>query len=168
VCGPLTVAQRPFLLLSLDVPPAPLFADGQGAAIVPQVPLQELLAKFDGVTWTERDGRRTQHSLLRLPRCLTLHLVRFARNSFGFGAVEKNSTIVTFPVRNLDLRAHLRGLAPLPTPAALDAMGAAELRSAVAGFVAELETGGESEAAALLRREADTAVELDSFRTVAA
>jgi hypothetical protein len=94
--------------------------------------------------------------------------VRFARNSFGFGAVEKNSTIVTFPVRNLDLRAHLRGLAPLPTPAALDAMGAAELRSAVAGFVAELETGGESEAAALLRREADTAVELDSFRTVAA
>ena len=105
--------RSPFYMLSLDVPQMPLFRDGQGATVIPQVPLLELLRKFDGHTWSDKlnaKGQpvRKQYTLRRLPRYLVFHLVRFASSGFGFGDGDKNSTIVTFPVRNLEMKEYLQ------------------------------------------------------------
>jgi len=43
-------AKSQFLILPLDVPPPPLFTDDLEKSIIPQVPLFELLNKYDGVT----------------------------------------------------------------------------------------------------------------------
>lgn len=45
-----TSVETPFLFLTLDIPPAPLFKDELEQNIIPQVPLSSLLSKFDGVT----------------------------------------------------------------------------------------------------------------------
>ena len=42
--------KMPFLYLSLDLPPAPLFQDELEKNIIPQVSIQTLLAKYDGET----------------------------------------------------------------------------------------------------------------------
>jgi hypothetical protein len=39
-----------FMYLSLELPPTPLFKDGQDRNFIPQVPLPELLHQFDGAT----------------------------------------------------------------------------------------------------------------------
>jgi U4/U6.U5 tri-snRNP-associated protein 2 len=61
-----------------------------------------ILAKFDGTTITDdiRAGRR-RFRLTRLPRFLNLHVRRFTKNNFF---IEKNPTLVTFPVKNLELK----------------------------------------------------------------
>ena len=98
-------AESPFLFLGLDIPPAPLFKDSQGGKVIAQVPLYELLRKYDGRSWSESATAgtvtRRKFRLTRLPPYLVLHLNRFSRNSFF---EEKNSTIVTFPVKNLELK----------------------------------------------------------------
>jgi hypothetical protein len=99
---------QPFLFLSLDLPPAPLFRDSSGGLSIPQVPVYALLSRFDGVTVTEtlrgqfRERRRFR--ILRLPRFLVLVFKRFSRNAYS---TEKNPTIVTFPTRNLELRPYV-------------------------------------------------------------
>lgn len=40
----------PFLFLSLDLPPPPLFQDELEKNIIPQVSIETLLSKYDGVT----------------------------------------------------------------------------------------------------------------------
>jgi U4/U6.U5 tri-snRNP-associated protein 2 len=70
-----------------------------------QVSIFTALAKFDGATLTDivKGGQlsRRRYNLKRLPPYLILHLARFTRNNFF---VEKNPTIVNFPVKNLELR----------------------------------------------------------------
>ena len=44
------VHELPFLSLALDLPPAPLYLDERMQNIIPQVPLAQLLTKFNGVT----------------------------------------------------------------------------------------------------------------------
>jgi len=99
------VNQTTFSHLSLDIPACPLFRDSEGGLVIPQVPLFEVLRKFDGHTWTDQVTSeahvRRQYRILQLPRYLILHLVRFTRNNFY---LEKNPTIVTFPVKNLEMR----------------------------------------------------------------
>jgi U4/U6.U5 tri-snRNP-associated protein 2 len=100
------VERVPFFLLALDLPPAPLYRDSvEERVTIPQVPLAELLGKYDGAAEADepRAGRR-RFRLARLPRYLALHVRRFARNAFF---AEKNPTIVNFPVRGLDLAASL-------------------------------------------------------------
>ncbi len=100
------VERVPFFLLALDLPPAPLYRDSvEERVTIPQVPLAELLRKYDGAAEADepRGGRR-RFRLVRLPRYLALHVRRFARNAFF---AEKNPTIVNFPVRGLDLAASL-------------------------------------------------------------
>jgi len=72
-----------FLILPLDVPPPPLFTDDLEKSIIPQVPLFELLNKYDGVTEKASLARRAlaydpepapSHS--RLPGCCSLTVVR--------------------------------------------------------------------------------------------
>jgi hypothetical protein len=127
-----TVTQVPFSHLSVDIPPCPLFRDSEGGLVIPQVPLFQVLQKFDGSTWTDTMTSeahvRRKYRILQLPRFLVLHLVRFTRNNFY---LEKNPTIVTFPVRNLELKEFLpQGTA---IPAGVGAKRVAEEKSMLAG-----------------------------------
>jgi len=94
-----------FLQLTLDIPEKPLFKDDEGGLVIPQEPLVSVLRKFDGETFCDAVGpggtaQKRRYRVRKLPDYLVLHLNRFRRNEF---AVEKNPTIVAFPVKNLDL-----------------------------------------------------------------
>ncbi|XP_027363959.1 U4/U6.U5 tri-snRNP-associated protein 2-like [Abrus precatorius] len=105
-------SKMPFLMLGLDLPPPPLFKDVMEKNIIPQVPLFNILKKFDGETVTEvvrPHIARMQYRVTRLPKYLILHMRRFTKNNFF---VEKNPTLVNFPVKNLELKDYI----PLPTP----------------------------------------------------
>uniref|UniRef100_A0A1I7XMK7 Ubiquitin carboxyl-terminal hydrolase 39 n=1 Tax=Heterorhabditis bacteriophora TaxID=37862 RepID=A0A1I7XMK7_HETBA len=99
-----TAKELPFLYLTLDLPPAPLYRDEQMQNIIPQVPLQALLQKFNGTTEKEyktyNENIMKRFELLRLPEYLIITYKRFQKNQWF---VEKNSTIVNFPISNVDL-----------------------------------------------------------------
>ncbi|KAJ1692852.1 hypothetical protein LUZ63_009550 [Rhynchospora breviuscula] len=102
----------PFLMLGLDLPPPPLFKDAMEKNIIPQIPLFNILTKFDGETVTEVVRpciARMRYRVIRLPKYLILHMRRFTKNNFF---IEKNPTIVNFPVKNLELKDYI----PLPMP----------------------------------------------------
>lgn len=105
-------SKMPFLMLGLDLPPPPLFKDVMEKNIIPQVPLFNILKKFDGESVTEVVRpriARMKYRVTRLPQYLILHMRRFTKNNFF---VEKNPTLVNFPVKNLELKDYI----PLPTP----------------------------------------------------
>ncbi|KAI5811460.1 hypothetical protein DFH27DRAFT_597225 [Peziza echinospora] len=90
-----------FLMLTLDLPPPPLFQDELERNIIPQVPLTTILSKYDGRKTQELLGDRKRYRLLHpLPPFLIFHIKRFSKNKF---VAERNPTIVTFPVRSLDV-----------------------------------------------------------------
>ncbi|KAK9822309.1 hypothetical protein WJX74_006032 [Apatococcus lobatus] len=96
------VSVVPFLMLGLDLPPPPLYKDIMEQNIIPQVPIFDLLHKFDGSkVHDDIKGGRRRYRLKRLPQFMVLHLKRFTKNNFF---IEKNPTIVNFPVKNLELR----------------------------------------------------------------
>ncbi|EED15268.1 snRNP assembly factor, putative [Talaromyces stipitatus ATCC 10500] len=92
----------PFLILTLDLPPTPLFQSANRESIIPQVPLTTLLNKYNGITASEKLSHRVRHRLLHpLPPYLLFHIKRFSKNKF---VSERNPTIVTFPSpRSLDM-----------------------------------------------------------------
>lgn len=96
----------PFTFLSLEIPPTPLFRDSEGGLIIPQIPLFKILQKFDGQTWVDKisvnSHIRKKYIIRKLPKFLILHLVRFTKNNFL--NLEKNRSVVTFPVKNLSLK----------------------------------------------------------------
>ncbi|RKF58631.1 putative mRNA-splicing protein ubp10 [Erysiphe neolycopersici] len=90
-----------FMLLTLDLPPAPLFQDELERNIIPQVPLTSILSKYDGIRGQEYLNQRKRYRLLHpLPPYLLFHIKRFSKNKF---VSERNPTIVTFDSRNLDM-----------------------------------------------------------------
>ncbi|KAF7562081.1 hypothetical protein G7046_g2044 [Stylonectria norvegica] len=90
-----------FLLLTLDLPSAPLFQDELERNIIPQVPLTTILGKYDGQRAQEHHAQRKRYRLLHpLPPYLVFHVKRFSQNKF---VSERNPTIVTFDPRNLDV-----------------------------------------------------------------
>mmetsp|Transcript_34039 Transcript_34039/g.78551 ORF Transcript_34039/g.78551 Transcript_34039/m.78551 type:complete len:500 (-) Transcript_34039:747-2246(-) len=100
-----TTDRTRFLTLTFDIPEKPLFKDDtQGGVVIPQEPLFNILKKFDGISFNDASYRgvpqRRRYRLQTLPDYLILALKRFKKNNF---ATEKNPTIVTFPVKNLDL-----------------------------------------------------------------
>eukprot|EP00026_Physarum_polycephalum_P007125 Phypoly_transcript_07180.p2 GENE.Phypoly_transcript_07180~~Phypoly_transcript_07180.p2 ORF type:complete len:248 (-),score=57.54 Phypoly_transcript_07180:78-821(-) len=101
----------PFLYLSLEVPASPLFKDEQEKNIIPQIPLFGILNKFDGQTIHNivATGERKRYLITKLPRYLTLHIKRFAKNNWF---VEKNPTIVNFPLKNLDMKEYTQAQQP--------------------------------------------------------
>ncbi|XVF28000.1 hypothetical protein REPUB_Repub14bG0158100 [Reevesia pubescens] len=103
--------RMPFLMLGLDLPEPPLFKDVMEKNIIPQVPLFNILKKFDGetVTTTVRPPARMRYRVTRLPQYLIIHMRRFTKNNFFR---EKNPTLVNFPVKNLELKDYI----PLPAP----------------------------------------------------
>ena len=107
----------PFLYLTLDIPPTPLFKDTQGGNIIPQIPLFDVLTKYNGVRLTDtvKSGvqSRRRYVIKHLPKYLIFHFARFSKNNFYS---EKNPTIVHIPVKDLELRDQfaLEGDAALP------------------------------------------------------
>lgn len=98
-----TRQERPFLFLTLDLPPTPLFKDAQGGNVIPQMPIVSVLEKFDGETIAfglKGSLEKKTYRIKSLPQFLVLHIARFTKNNFF---VEKNPTIVSFPITNLDL-----------------------------------------------------------------
>ncbi|KAK7430407.1 Ubiquitin carboxyl-terminal hydrolase 10 [Neonectria magnoliae] len=90
-----------FLLLTLDLPSAPLFQDELEKNIIPQVPLTTILTKYDGQRAQEHHAQRKRYRLVHpLPPYLAFHVKRFSQNKF---VSERNPTIVTFDARNLDM-----------------------------------------------------------------
>jgi U4/U6.U5 tri-snRNP-associated protein 2 len=99
----ITTNITPYLMLTLDLPPVPLFRDAvESKNIIPQVTLTSLLQKYNGLTGSERQSHRVRHRLLHpLPPYLLFHIKRFSVNKF---VSERNPTIVTFPSpRGLDM-----------------------------------------------------------------
>lgn len=97
------VAESPFLYLTCELPPPPLFRDEHYNNIIPQVGLFTLLSKFNGETEKEyktyKDNIIRKFELTRLPPFILLYIQRFTKNTFF---VEKNPTIVNFPVKGID------------------------------------------------------------------
>ncbi|WJX36633.1 hypothetical protein P8452_24491 [Trifolium repens] len=105
-------SKKPFLMLGLDLPPPPLFKDVMEENMIPQVKLFDILKKFDGETVTEvvrPHIARMQYRVTRLPKYMILHMRRFTKNNVF---MEKNPTLVKFPMKNLELKDYI----PLPTP----------------------------------------------------
>jgi len=101
-----TVERVPFLFLSLDLPPMPLFKDAEAGNVIPSEPLPSVLRKFDGTRPTDHLAKKMRrfYTITRLPEYLILCLKRFSKNNFF---IEKNTTIVNFPIKNLDMRDYL-------------------------------------------------------------
>lgn len=93
-----------FLYLTLDLPPQPLFRDEMSENIIPQVPLFTILSKFNGINEKEyktyKDSTMKRFEMIKFPKYLILYIKRFTRNTFF---LEKNPTIVNFPIKNVDL-----------------------------------------------------------------
>lgn len=99
---------RPFMVLTLELPAAPLFQDEVERNIIPQVPLTKLLSKYDGVQVQEGQSQRRRFRLQKpLPPFLILHIKRFGANKF---VEERNRTIVTFNPRGLDMNPYVGSL----------------------------------------------------------
>ncbi|KAJ2996144.1 hypothetical protein HDV02_006780 [Globomyces sp. JEL0801] len=94
----------PFLFLSLDLPVMPLFSDEADKTTIPQVSLDALLAKYNGKKVTELEAVRKRFSIESLPKYLVFCVKRFSKNNF---AEEKNSTIINYPIKNLDMAPYL-------------------------------------------------------------
>jgi len=100
-----TVETVPSLLLNLEVPPPPVFANALDDNVIPHVQIFDLLEKYSGdKEILLPDGRLRHYRIKSLPEYLIMKHNRFSRNEFY---VEKNPTIVTFPLKNLDLRTYL-------------------------------------------------------------
>jgi len=72
----------PFMFLSLEIPPPPLFKDEKEKTVIPQQPLFTLLSKFDGVSqhFNPHTKETKSYRLRRLPSYLILHIQRFTNN----------------------------------------------------------------------------------------
>ncbi|KAJ3033029.1 hypothetical protein HDV00_006839 [Rhizophlyctis rosea] len=102
----ITTKRTPFMFLTLDLPPPPLFQDEGEKNIIPQVALTTLLTKYDGVTGQESGSILRRYKITKLPRYLIFHIKRFTKNNW---AQEKNPTIVNFPIKNVDMRDYVEG-----------------------------------------------------------
>jgi U4/U6.U5 tri-snRNP-associated protein 2 len=92
--------------LTLDLPRVPLFKDSLENIVIPQISIMNLLKKYDGQTFTEDPikGIKKRYHLLELPKYLILYFKRFEKNNFF---VEKNTTIINFPLKRLSLEGNL-------------------------------------------------------------
>lgn len=96
----ITESKEKTLFLTLELPDEPLFKDNLD--FIPQVPLFNLLEKFNGEKPFEKIAKGGEsreirrYSLRRLPPYVICVVKRFRNNNFF---VEKNPTIVTFPLK---------------------------------------------------------------------
>lgn len=93
----------PFLFLSLDLPPTPLYQSITGEYVTPQVSIEQLLGKYDGSHLTQRGNLLQAYSIEVSPPYLILHYRRFSKTHL---VVEKNRTLVMHPLTGLSLPGH--------------------------------------------------------------
>lgn len=104
----ITESKEKTLLLTLELPEEPLFKDNLD--FIPQVPLFNLLEKFNGEKPFEKIAKGGEsreirrYNLRRLPPYIVFVVKRFRNNNFF---IEKNPTIVTFPLKGLDMRDYI-------------------------------------------------------------
>lgn len=154
------VIETTFLQLTLDIPEKPLFRDDDGGLVIPQEPLVSVMKKFDGISFSEalnKSGMAQQkrYRLLELPPYLILHLARFKTNNYSR---EKNPTIVTFPVKNLDLSSYTfpkGGKQIPPTEEEVRAMTISELKTLLKKYGREDITAGALEKSDLVEAACD-------------
>ncbi|KAK9238276.1 hypothetical protein V1525DRAFT_117675 [Lipomyces kononenkoae] len=96
----------PFMFLSLDLPPAPLFQGDIDKNIIPQVPLQTILSKYDGSTTQELAGDRRRYKIIDLPPYLIFYIKRITKTQL---VEEINHTVVTFQSIALDMSPYVDG-----------------------------------------------------------
>jgi U4/U6.U5 tri-snRNP-associated protein 2 len=120
--GVIKSQSSPFTILTLDLPPAPLFQDDVEKNIIPQVPLTTILNKYNGTVAQERLNTRIRYRLMHpLPPYLIMHVKRFQSNKFLQS--QRNPTIVTFNPRSLDMSPYVEPnpkLHPLDEPLVYD------------------------------------------------
>ena len=65
------------------------------------------MKKFDGKTFHEEAVTciKKKYTITQLPNYLIIHIKRFTKNDFF---IEKNPTIVNFPIKNLDLTEYVK------------------------------------------------------------
>jgi U4/U6.U5 tri-snRNP-associated protein 2 len=102
-----TTKVTPFYLLILKPPPPPIFKDSREKNFIPQEPLFTLLSKFDGVTKEYEPVSKEYRvfTITKLPKFLIIVINRFTEN---FLVKEKNRTIITFPLKQLDMAPYLK------------------------------------------------------------
>ncbi|KAH9645767.1 hypothetical protein HF086_012494 [Spodoptera exigua] len=107
------ITESPFLYLTCDLPPTPLFTDEFRENIIPQVNLYQLLSKFNGQTSKEyktyKENFLKRFEITQLPPYLILYIKRFTKNTFF---VEKNPTVVNFPVKYEMQDLHVTSILP--------------------------------------------------------
>ena len=97
-----------FFFLTLELPNIPLFKEQQELGTLPQTNLLSLMKKYNGITQTEEVVKiggadttvKRKYVIKKLPQYLFINIKRFAKNNFF---KEKNPTIVSYPIRDLDL-----------------------------------------------------------------
>lgn len=94
------VKEAPFYFLTLDLPSNPLFLSDKGESLIPQIAIEELLAKYNGNKVTFQGEFSKKYSIVTLPDYLLIHVKRFVKNVW---TTEKNSTIVNFPLKHLEI-----------------------------------------------------------------
>ncbi|XP_049848908.1 U4/U6.U5 tri-snRNP-associated protein 2-like [Schistocerca gregaria] len=99
---PIICQTIPFFFLQLDLPAISLYKDEKSINVTPQIPIYNLLCKYDGrtthfVPWLLET--RT-YTITKLPKYLVFYIKRFSTNQF---LTEKNKTIVNFPVQDLEM-----------------------------------------------------------------
>jgi U4/U6.U5 tri-snRNP-associated protein 2 len=106
--------QIPFYSLGLNLPQTAVFKDTFNRIDVPQVPLSQLLKKYNAREETIHENRSFENErqkrfkVVQMPSVLVLNIHRFRKNSFFW---EKNSSIVNFPMKNFDTK----DISPLST-----------------------------------------------------
>jgi U4/U6.U5 tri-snRNP-associated protein 2 len=88
----------------LDLPPTPLFANEDDRSAIPQVPLVDLLSKYNGKKIHFDGQSQRKYSINKLPPYLIFCVKRFTKNGF---TSEKNPTIINFPLKHLDMKEYL-------------------------------------------------------------
>jgi len=100
--GTVTSKTTPFFHLQLDLPVVTLLKDEKSKTASLQVPIFTLLTKFDGRTkqFVAATKEHRTYKIQALPQYLMFFVKRFTQNMY---LIEKNHTIVNFPVDELDM-----------------------------------------------------------------
>ncbi|ONH68784.1 putative mRNA-splicing protein ubp10 [Cyberlindnera fabianii] len=95
-----TVTTTKFWILTLDLPASSLFKSKSGVHEIPQISLQTLLSKYDGITETHTGTTVQTYKILKYPSFLILDIPRFRDKSLNIplSVKDRNQTIVQFPL----------------------------------------------------------------------
>lgn len=92
-----TESTSPFWMLTLELPPRPLFKSGLNVNDLPQVRLEDLMAKFDGQKEKQMSHHILRYKIKRFPTYLVLHFDRFDKKAQR-PVKDRNQAIVEFPL----------------------------------------------------------------------